>query len=138
MSDEKGYLPLTMVNREEGDFLKDADSALTRMQSTIAAYMEHHGTRAKGAKGVVRLDVEFIATDAGEDTEQVTICTTVRVAEPPRPKVIRQAFTQPNDDGGHILLLRRPKASAKDAPGQMFLNDTKKPEPSQAPAGEKD
>ena len=116
------YLPPTVANLEEGQLVRDADAAIARVGQHLAQYIEHYKTRADGAKGKVVITVDFVAVDAGEDTECLNIVTEVKESLPPRPKAIRQAFAEAQPDGLHKILMRPPPPGKGDHPDQSTFD----------------
>ncbi len=114
----------TIANLEEGQLLRDANSAIARVGSHVADFMEHYKGRAAGAKGKLTIEVAFEAINAGDENECINIVTSVKESVPPRPKAVRIAFPQKQDDGLQQILMRPLALAPGEDPNQQHLDFT--------------
>ncbi len=118
MSEHTKMVPLDLDLIDEGDFVKDLNTALLNMQSQLVNHAKIHGHKAKKAKAVVKAEITLVCLDPEQDA--YACVAQIKTTMPATPAVASMLMGGETQTGEPCLLCRK-SGSTIDVPQQNAL-----------------
>lgn len=119
MSEHKQMVPLDLDLIDEGDFVKDLNTALLNMQSQLVNHAKIHGHKATKAKAVVKAEITLVCLDPEQDA--YACVAQIKTTMPATPAVASMLMGGETQTGEPCLLCRK-SGSTIDSPQQKVLS----------------
>lgn len=118
MSKATQFVPLELNLIDEGEFLREANFNLAKLQESLRHFRREHGEKSVGAKGKLVMEVVLSCEKSGDDV--FGIKTQNKITLPTAPPSITVAIAGENQDGTPCLFVRQ-TGSSFDSPKQGIM-----------------